>query len=42
MAGTMQKVREQQEVEETTNIQRYRDGLEQQPTLTQQSNFIVN
>lgn len=42
MAGTKQEVVEWQEVEETTNIQRYRDSLEQQPTQTQQSNFIVN
>lgn len=42
MAGTKQEVREGQEVEETTNIQHYRDGLEQQPRQTQQSNFIVN
>lgn len=42
MADTKQEVMERQEVEETSNIQRYRDGLEQQPTQTQQSNSIVN
>lgn len=42
MASTKWEVMEQQEAEETTNIQRYMDGLEWQPTQTQRSNSILN